>query len=314
MASTLYDDLGVSSRATREEIRDAHRRMAKLLHPDHCQDETTRKLAEAHMKRVNAAAAVLADDDRRRQYDLQLKHVHAAPRPPLRVPAWTWAAAACFALLAGWGLQRPERPPAPDKPTAPGESRPSLPTPPRSLAKSRTPPERPRPEPKPKAAPQAKQPQASPPLRPRDFVAPPPSTIQAPPSFDAPPSVSVEAALPAPPRETLAGNWMYLKPAVAKQGRNSYPPEFIEMVIVEEGNAVKGRYQARYRVSDMAISPDVRFTFEGNTWKGNGGSSGEIELKLLSPDSLRVSWVTTEAGPDLSLGSGAAILIRRRLP
>lgn len=149
--------------------------------------------------------------------------------------------------------------------------------------------------------------------RPREFV-PPPAAAETTPSFEAPPVLApTPVALPAP-RETVAGTWVYLKPATEPAARNTYPPEYIEMVVVEDGARVKGRYSARYRVGNLAISPDVRFTFESGAWKGNGGSAGEIELKLLSPDRLQVSWVTTEPGPGLALGSGAAVLIRRRLP
>ncbi len=42
--------------------------------------------------------------------------------------------------------------------------------------------------------------------------------------------------------------------------------------------AVAGRFQARYRVGDLLISPEVRFRFEGKgdvfAWLGSNGGAG----------------------------------------
>jgi hypothetical protein len=314
MPSTLYDDLGVAANASPEEIRDAHRRMAKLLHPDYCQDLQTRKLAEAHMKRVNAAFAILSDPAQRLQYDLALQQPPAGlPRPLLRqVPRWAWTAAGVAALLTAVFLapSKESSGPAPPVPKALPPAAPPVQAKPKPAARTPepTPPARPR-----KAA-AVLPPAMLPPPRPvrREFV-PPPSIAVSVPTLDAPPA-AVSAPAIEPPRETLAGAWIYIKPAVPAAAANTYPPEFIELTVYEEGSLVKGRYNARYRVANLAISPDVRFTFENGVWKGNGGASGEIELNLLSPDRLYVSWVTTAPGSHPALGSGSAILIRRRLP
>ena len=69
---SLYDDLGVPRTATPEEIRQAHRALARLLHPDRITDEYTRRLAENTLKRINAAFAVLIDPAHREAYDRQL--------------------------------------------------------------------------------------------------------------------------------------------------------------------------------------------------------------------------------------------------
>lgn len=314
MPSTLYDDLGVAANASAEEIRDAHRRMAKLLHPDYCQDLQTRKLAEAHMKRVNAAFAVLSDPAQRQQYDVALQNPPVgAARPFFRqVPGWAWTAAGGAALLIGVFVAPPKEPPpvpAVSKALpvvgASGQARPAPP----ARKQERPPPAKPR-----KAA-AVLPPAMLPPPRPvrREFVPPPPLAAAAP-ALDAPPAAAFGSLAFDPPRETLAGAWVYIKPAVAATAANTYPPEFIELTVIEEGERIKGRYNARYRVGNLAISPDVRFTFEDGVWKGNGGAVGEIEINLLSPDRLYVSWVTTVPGTQPALGSGSAVLIRRRLP
>lgn len=107
---THYDEFGVAPTASLDEIQRAHRNLARLLHPDHIQDEQARRVAEGQLKRLNAIYHVLIDPERRRAYDLQLMRllpVPAAaalgrPLPPSRPPGrWLlWAAFAAAACLA----------------------------------------------------------------------------------------------------------------------------------------------------------------------------------------------------------------------
>lgn len=64
-AQTHYDVLAVPAGAQADAIKQAHRRLARLLHPDRC------RLDDAHalMARVNGAYACLSDKDARRRYD-----------------------------------------------------------------------------------------------------------------------------------------------------------------------------------------------------------------------------------------------------
>lgn len=65
MAKDYYKTLGVSKGATKEEIKKAYKHMAKKYHPDlNKEPDATEKFKE-----INEAASVLADDDKRRQYD-----------------------------------------------------------------------------------------------------------------------------------------------------------------------------------------------------------------------------------------------------
>ncbi|MDQ6708290.1 MAG: J domain-containing protein [Acidobacteriota bacterium] len=125
------------------------------------------------------------------------------------------------------------------------------------------------------------------------------------------------------PRHHFSGVWFYAKPRVQKTKKAFYPPEYIEANIVEENGAIRGRYRARYQVTDRAISPDVNFEFEGRAnggasaslpWSGGGGAKGEVQLKLISETSLEVVWSATQLGRTLGLAAGSAVLVRRAEP
>lgn len=63
-----YEILGVSRNATKEEIKQAYRRLAKKYHPD--MNPENRKEAEEKFKEISEAYEVLMDDEKRRLYDL----------------------------------------------------------------------------------------------------------------------------------------------------------------------------------------------------------------------------------------------------
>jgi DnaJ-class molecular chaperone len=66
MARDFYDVLGVSRKATADEIKSAYRKLARQYHPDRNPGD---KQAEAHFKEVQEAYDVLSEPAKRSQYD-----------------------------------------------------------------------------------------------------------------------------------------------------------------------------------------------------------------------------------------------------
>ena len=133
-----------------------------------------------------------------------------------------------------------------------------------------------------------------------------------------PPMIATIEPPPAYRRSAIAGDWLFVPTPRAVSG-GLYPPEYIELRVIEGEGLVRGRYRARYRVPDRAISPAVDFRFEGPAgsgdtsfpWRGAGGSQGEVTLRLLSGNALEVTWSASQLGSDLGLVSGTATLVRK---
>jgi DnaJ-class molecular chaperone len=79
MAEDLYEILGVSRRATDEEIRSAFRKQAKASHPDVNPGNTA---AAERFKKITAANDILSDPEKRRQYDAGEIDAKGDPRRP----------------------------------------------------------------------------------------------------------------------------------------------------------------------------------------------------------------------------------------
>jgi hypothetical protein len=83
-----YEELGLRRDARIEEIRQAYKVLARLLHPDAQPDARLKAMAECQMKRLSEILAVLTDSQKRRQYDESLSEspiatMDWAPPPPV---------------------------------------------------------------------------------------------------------------------------------------------------------------------------------------------------------------------------------------
>lgn len=281
------------------------------------------------MKRLNGVLAVLTNPAERANYDRAL----ARAQPPFQLPParrvlrpgkWRAAAAGLALLLVILPLLLRPGPPAPPprqfEPTPANTAPP--PKAPARQAVSR--PSRP-PVPIGLNRPAEANPESDPPAY---FLSDPwpgnePEASRARAAPDRPGEVPFPAVAPAqsaraPASPTLSGEWLYV-PSVHAKNASLYPPEYIELRITENAGILRGRYRARYRITDQAISPVVSFQFAGPAeaeaaslpWIGIGGAKGEVSLRLVDHGALEVDWVATQMGQELGLISGTATLVRR---
>jgi curved DNA-binding protein CbpA len=118
----------------------------------------------------------------------------------------------------------------------------------------------------------------------------------------------------------LAGNWYYLPARHQAAAKGIYLPEYVELRLAENAGIVTGKYRGRYHITDLAISPEVVFRFEGSTalpsaqfnWTSAGGAEGQVTLHLLSPDQLEVTWTASKLSADVNLAAGLVRLVRQR--
>jgi hypothetical protein len=78
---TYYEELGLPRDASVQEIHQAYRVLARLVHPDGQPNEQVRSMAERQMKRLNHVLETLTDPQRRREYDDSLLALSGVPAP-----------------------------------------------------------------------------------------------------------------------------------------------------------------------------------------------------------------------------------------
>lgn len=338
-----YEELGVDRSASPAEIRQAYKRLARLLHPDHCVDEPSRQVAEIQMRRLNGIIAVLSDPAEREEYNRSLVVAPrltsaARRRPSRRAATWLWpaVAAASSAMLLVGVIQVAQPVPVSvprDEPAPPVASTPS-PSPVRqarvqslSFQSRRTDDRTPSIGGKSGPTGPLSTVVSHAPL-PTGVIMPPlkdgseaikrtvtPAPIQMPETRATP---TAEESPPPTAGRTLAGEWLFV-PSTRVRMPGLYPPEYIELRVTESSGVLRGRYRARYRVRDRAISPNVEFQFQGRAepnggslpWSGPAGSEGNVTLRLLANGALEVTWVANQMGNDLGLVSGTATLVRK---
>ncbi len=348
----FYEELGVAPGATPEEIRDAFRALARLLHPDQHTDLQLKRVAEAQMRKLNRIYGVLSDPLKRREYDefLEEEYPPAIPEErsfisPLmrqRAARAAWAAAILcglgsliwFTTESAPGPQNRVREPNPAAPAVAASSsapastsgdQASLIASLRSDLKARTLERDAAVHELGRLRSSASGPQSA------GAEGPETTEVRLPAlAMTELPSLAKSPVLPAlpapridkPATHKLAGFWFYAKPTLGQHNKNQalYPPEYIEATISEDKGMLYGKYRARFEIVDRAISPDVNFTFTGTStpgvqttipWVGAGGAKGELTLRLVSENSLRIDWNATELGTQQGLNSGTAVLTRR---
>lgn len=326
-----YEELGISSEASEEEIRKAFRNLSRMIHPDQHQDERLKQLAEVQMKRLTAIVDTLCHGDKRQAYDLSLQQPAPQAILPLgRIPPGPnrilpLICGIAFGGLLAYSLAVVSQPaPVPPMeeipPTKSENAHPALSkdiaahvSPRRTLSMT--------PDPKPieKASRQ------EPPLEPMANPAPSAQTsLEAP--LPATPTAPVVASLSPPSASTpkkMGGTWLYVPkarttPKASKPSEKwEYSAEFVEMRVREEAGLIEGSYRSRYRIPDKPLQPEVSFRFQGSVdgkeldWEGPGGAKGKIQIELQGENTLLARWRATETGSVLSLASGSALLVRR---
>ena len=340
---TYYEEFGIPSSATPDEIRHAHRQLVKILHPDLHMEEKNRQLAEIQTRRINGIAQTLLDTERRDLYDISLlppmghvKASHAQTQWPYSHIA---TAAVTIALVLGgrWMTQGPavsrshevQQAPPGATPIEVGEShafRKTVNTP-TAERNNRPATERTQERDTTVAA------QTSPgsPLHVDKLDVKPTRAVDPPHAETAITSQSRPADLPEanpPPAQPasptkqkespLIGTWIYVPAPVTDDDSNIYRPEYIEMRVRNIQGVIEGQYRARYHVPDRPLSPNVGFRFAGQAgsestsfrWSGSNGLAGKVVLKLMTSNSIQVDWKVTDLVATADLVSGTAILTR----
>lgn len=333
---TFYEELGLTRGASPDQIREAFRTLARLLHPDQQTDMSLKEAAEKQMRKLNRIYAVLSDPERRRRYDQTLDHHRVVPlivnpfaksdhRGVGRM-AWLGAAVVGIGLLV-WlasfnsvGSDAAEAAPA----STPAGT---------ILAANDRSGEIMRLQSELKSVTEQRNSAAAELQRLRGSASAPPETAAAP-SEPPPDTAFAETTRGQPAPEVpqldraepgvnrrLAGFWFYARPHQGQENKNKglYLPEFIEATISEENGIIHGKYRSRFQIPDRAISPDVNFSFTGTPngpaitcpWTGPGGARGELTLRLTADNLMRIDWTSFDLGAQQGLASGTAVLTRR---
>lgn len=104
MKGNYYQALGVSSSASKAEIKTAYRQLAKVYHPDKQMNPANAKAAGEIMQRINEVYETLSDDLRRKAYNIT-QNVTEAVKPK--------AAAAATEAWEKWNFAEFKKPEAP---------------------------------------------------------------------------------------------------------------------------------------------------------------------------------------------------------
>jgi hypothetical protein len=274
-----FEELGLERSATATEIRQAYRNIVRLIHPDRCQDEDLRHLADLQMQRLNETAEILLDPVRRQRYEAQIDQQLPAGSSPVAVLEKAYSAGqrdanirlAAWCLLAGmvaaslfWFVRDSDyavrglalAPEAGLLQPAPGENG--------------------------DAAMQGRLDDLEGRLRALELS--PAGTVKKPVE---PPAVG----------SGMAGDWYYRAPISLSGGPGGLAPEKrVDLKIREQGAVLRGTFNSGYEIHDGILSPTMAFRFEGHPadglvgWNGAQGTAGAIQFRLLAPNALLATW------------------------
>jgi hypothetical protein len=341
-----YEELGLHRDATTDEIREAYKLAARLLHPDKQMEPRLKNLAECQMKRLSDVVAVLVNRQERARYDEGLANGsplgRLAPLAPAGGPNllqtvvqyWFWVLLGLMTIGMGvwYGLARgTDTPPGFDLAessrarTAPGvaQNEPApvkkQPVTPAEATGARN-----------EQRPLALRYTLGEPPEPRvNATAPMPVEALAEAAKEKPRAVpAMQEAEPADMARRgggsrFAGEWLYSIGGLEEDRAGTYPARYVEFRLREEGGVLSGVYRALHRVMDKAISPEVVLRARGESpagntgkldWESGAGAKGELELTLRSPNQMQVKWWTTKFGRQEALTSGMAVLMRLKTP
>jgi hypothetical protein len=120
--------------------------------------------------------------------------------------------------------------------------------------------------------------------------------------------------------ERFNGVWVLAEPK-ASPAASALTPQSADLILAEDQGKIQGRYQARYPTIGRPEPTVVRFYFEGVcqqedvanvTWNGDGAAKGEVQLRLVSDDSLELVWSATEKSDLTWPATGTVTLARKR--
>jgi curved DNA-binding protein CbpA len=346
---TYYEELGVESTASADEIRDAFRALARLLHPDAQTDPQLKDMAEHQMRKLNRIHAVLSDPARRTGYDDSLRSSRHAPiivfsgsdgnLKKLLVQMSAAAVIVLGTILLIWfavdsnntsearGQEARAAAATRSSDAGDGEAGDQIS---QLRARIRTL------ETErnsaltqlsrlggklPDVANAGKSPAPAAATALTDLAdAAKPAAVHAvsAPAAGAPQPPPVESAISA---SQYSGLWVYAKStgSASPGGKAQYLPEFIEVTMTAQNGSLHGQYHSRYQVLDHAVSPDVDFVFSGVpngpllncAWQGPGGARGRLTMRLAPVGEVEVSWNATEPGTQQWLVNGTAILTKK---
>jgi hypothetical protein len=306
----FYEEFGVRNDASVEEIRQAYKTLARVLHPDSQLDEKLKAAAACQMKRLHDVLDIFVDPGKRRAYDESLvadaypnAALHWVPRTdaePFVQPLskfelaqsvfrhWPWILMGCMILGSGFWYVTARLPPTP----MPAESMPNR-SPHAALPDSISPVLRPVERAAKHEIHSASVAEAALPEEPGPGAAKPdspglpdvPLPLPIPVAFSGlAPTAAYSARAPRVPApedapsvpsvrgSSFAGEWFYV-PAIEKPDPHLYPPVDIEFQLTEKDGLLYGQYRGTYKVPDTAVSQDVVFQVQG---KSSTGSSAVL--------------------------------------